>query len=120
LGIGASSNDTAFRMAYHWLPQLKPKVVGTDEAFALAAKILDIADDIAYDLDFPKVVHMKGMIQNFPWPSDVWSDHLGFYVNRKGQIKIGNYQQHNIVHYVEKDKITEEVINILEEIAWKK
>jgi hypothetical protein len=27
LGIGASSNDTAFRMAYHWLPQLKPRVV---------------------------------------------------------------------------------------------
>jgi hypothetical protein len=27
LGIGASSNDTAFRMAHHWLPQLKPKVV---------------------------------------------------------------------------------------------
>jgi hypothetical protein len=27
LGIGASSNDTAFRMAHHWLTQLKPKVV---------------------------------------------------------------------------------------------
>ena len=27
LGIGASSNDTAFRMAHHWLSQLKPKVV---------------------------------------------------------------------------------------------
>jgi hypothetical protein len=103
-----------------FLTELKPRVVGTDEAFALAAKLLDIADDIAYDLDFPKVVHMKGMVQNFPWPADVWSDHLGFYINRKGQIKIGNYQQHSIVHYVEKDKITEEVINILEEIAWKK
>jgi hypothetical protein len=103
-----------------FLTELKPKVVGTDEAFGLAAKLLDIGDDIAYKLEFPKVVHMKGMIQKFPWPSDVWSDHLGFYINRKGQIKIGNYQQHNIVHYVEKDKITQEVINILEEIAWKK
>jgi hypothetical protein len=35
-------------------------------------------------------------------------------------LKIGNYQQHDIVHYVEKDKITTEVVNMLEEIAWKK
>jgi hypothetical protein len=103
-----------------FLTDYKPKVVGTDEAFALAAKLLDITGDIAYELEFPKVVHMKGMIQNWPWPSDVWSDHLGFYLNRKGQLKIGNYQQTNIVHYVEKDKINAEVINILEEIVWKK
>ena len=27
LGIGGSSNDTAFRLAYHWIPILKPKFV---------------------------------------------------------------------------------------------
>ena len=104
----------------HFLAELKPKVVGTDEAFALSAKILDISDDIAYELDFPKVVHMKPLVQNWPWPANTWSDHVGFYFNRKGNLKIGNYQQYNIVHYVEKDKVTPEMINILEEIAWKK
>jgi hypothetical protein len=103
-----------------FLTELKPKVVGTDEAFALSAKLLDIQSDISFPLDFPKVVHMKPMIQNWPWPADKWSDHVGFYLNRKGKLKIGNYQQNNIVHYVEKDKITKEVLNILEEIAWKK
>jgi hypothetical protein len=34
-------------------------------------------------------------------------------------LKIGNYQQNDIVHYVEKDKIDRELIHILEEIAWK-
>lgn len=102
-----------------FLSEYKPKVVGTDEAFALSAKILDIVDEIAYELDFPKVVHMKPMIQNWPWPANSWSDHLGFYLNRKGQLKIGNYQQYNIVHYVEKNKINNELINILEEVAWK-
>lgn len=102
-----------------FLSEYKPKIVGTDEAFALSAKILDIADEISYPLDFPRVVHMKPMIQNWPWPADCWSDHVGFYVNKHGQIKIGNYQQHNIVHYVEKDKINTEIVNILEEIAWK-
>jgi len=104
----------------HFLSELKPKIVGTDEAFALSAKILDIVDDIAYDLEFPRVVHMKPMVQNWPWPANSWSDHLGFYLNRQGNLKIGNYQQHDIVHYVEKDKITSELINILEEIVWKK
>lgn len=103
-----------------FLSEYKPKVVGTDEAFALAAKILDIQDQIAYPLEFPKVVHMKPMIQNWPWPADCWSDHVGFYLNRKGQLKIGNYQQYNIVHYVEKTQINQEIISILEEIAWKK
>lgn len=98
----------------------RPKIVGTDEAFALSAKILDISDQISFPLEFPRVVHMKPMIQNWPWPADTWSDHVGFYLNKRGQLKIGNYQQHDIVHYVEKDKITDELINVLEEIAWKK
>ena len=103
-----------------FLSDYKPKIVGTDEAFALAAKILDIQDQIAYSLDFPKVVHMKPMIQNWPWPANCWTDHVGFYLNKKGNLKIGNYQQTNIVHYVEKDRMNDELINILEEIAWKK
>jgi hypothetical protein len=103
-----------------FLSEYKPKIVGTDEAFALSAKILDITDSISYELEFPKVVHMKPMIQNWPWPATCWSDHVGFYLGRLGQLKIGNYQQHDIVHYVEKDKINTELISILEEIAWKK
>jgi hypothetical protein len=118
LGRDIIKNPTEFSNVF--LSEHKPKLLGTDEAFALSAKILDISDQISYTLDFPKVVHMKPMVQNWPWPANVWSDHVGFYINRKGHIKIGNYQQHGIVHYVEKDKITDEVINILEEIAWKK
>jgi hypothetical protein len=103
-----------------FLSSYKPKVVGTDEAFALSAKILDIADTIAYPLEFPKVVHLKGQIQNWPWPADIVTNHVGFYLNKQGNLKIGNFQQFDIVHYVEKTLITDEVINILEEIAWKK
>ena len=105
---------------FNFINEFKPKVVGTDEAFALSAKILDIQDQISYPLDFPRVVHLKPMIQNWPWPADNVSAHVGFYLNTKGKLKIGNYQQHDIVHYVEKNKINLELINILEEIAWKK
>lgn len=97
----------------------KPPVVGTDESFALSAKILGIENEIAYDLDFPKVVHLKPMIQNWPWPADKVTDHAGFYLDKNGKLKIGNYQQNDIVHYVEKDILTDELLSILEEIAWK-
>jgi hypothetical protein len=117
LGRHIIKNPTEF--SNNFLTELKPKVVGTDEVFALAAKILDISDQIAYDLEFPRVVHMKPMVQNWPWPATLCSDHVGFYLNRNGKIKIGNYEQHDIVHYVEKDKIDDEMINILEEISWK-
>lgn len=102
-----------------YLNNYKPKVVGTDEAFSLAAKLLGIEHDIAYPLSFPKVVHMKPAIQNFPWAANKWSDHLGFYFDEHCQLKLGNFQQLDIVHYCEKDKITDECINLLEEKIWK-
>lgn len=117
LGRHIIKNPVEFKNVF--LTEYKPKVVGTDEAFALSAKLLDIQDKISYTLEFPRVVHMKPMVQNWPWPADTWTDHTGFYLNRQGQLKIGNYQQWDIVHYVEKQLITDEVINILEEIAWK-
>lgn len=103
-----------------FLSDHKPKIVGTDEAFALSSKILDITDQISYDLEFPKVVHLKPMIQNWPWPADVVTYHVGLYLNKQGNMTIGNFKQSDIVHYVEKDFITDENINILEELAWKK
>lgn len=107
----------AFKNLY--LEKSKPKILGTDEVFSLAAKILGIEDDISYELTFPKVLHMKGQVQNWPWPADIWTDHVGFYLNLQGQCKIGNYKQDDICHYVEKNLITDEIVSILEKIAWK-
>jgi hypothetical protein len=117
--LGRSIIKNPIEFSNMFLNYHKPKVLGTDEAFALSADILGISDDISYELEFPRIVHMKPMLQNWPWPADTWSDHVGFYLNKKGQLKIGNYQQYDIVHYVEKDKINTEMINNLEEIAWK-
>lgn len=118
LGRYIIKNPEDFKNLY--LKNHKPKVVGTDEAFALASKILDISDDIAYKLDFPKVVHLKPMVQKWPWPANKVSDHVGFYLDLDGQLKIGSYQQDKIVHYNEKSLVTDEVVSILEEIAWNK
>ncbi len=117
LGRHIIKNPTKFSNLF--LSEFKPKIVGTDEAFALSAKILGIEDTISYPLEFPRVVHMKPMIQNWPWPAEEWTDHLGFYLDANGNIKIGNYFQDNIIHYVNKHLITDEYINTLEEILWK-
>jgi hypothetical protein len=106
--------------ANNFLAKHKPNIVGTDEAFALASKILDITDEIAYPLEFPRVVHMKGMIQNWPYGADDCYDHIGFYLNKQGKLKLGNFEQTDIVHYVNKETVTLETVNILEEIAWQK
>jgi hypothetical protein len=118
LGRHIIKNPDEFKNLF--LSNYKPKVIGTDEAFSLAAKILNIQDEITYPLEFPKVVHLKPMIQNWPWPAESVSDHVGFYFDRHGSLKIGNHQQTDIVHYNEKDLITDEVVSILENIIWKK
>jgi hypothetical protein len=116
LGRYILKNPTEFKSVF--LTKHRPKIIGTDEAFGLSAKLLDI--DVSYDMEFPKVVHMKPMVQNWPWPANSVSDHVGFYFDLNGKLKIGNFQQHDIVHYVEKNIITDEIVSILEEIAWKK
>jgi hypothetical protein len=118
LGRHIIKNPVEFSNTF--LTNYKPKVLGTDEAFGLSAKILGIEDQITYDLEFPKVVHMKPMLQEWPWPADKWSDHVGFYFNKDAHLKIGNYHQDSIVHYVEKDKVDDEFLNVLEELIWKK
>jgi len=118
LGRSIIKNPTEY--SNRFLSKYKPKVVGTDEAFALASKILDISDEISYPLDFPRVVHLKGNVQNWPHLANVVTDYVGFYFDENAKLKIGNYQQTDIVHHVEKNKITKETINVLEEIAWKK
>lgn len=118
LGRFIIKNPTEFSNMF--LQEYKPKIVGTDEAFALSAKILGIEDEISYSLEFPRVVHMKPMVQNWPYPSDVWSDNVALYVNQQGNVKISSFMQSDIVHYVEKDKITDEVISLLEGVLWKK
>lgn len=109
-------NAPEFKNIY--LSEHVPKIVGTDEAFALSAMILDIQDEISYSLEFPRIVHMKPLVQNWPYDADKVTDHAGFYFT--GNLMIGNYSQQDIVHYVEKELITDELISILEEIAWKK
>lgn len=80
----------------------KPEILGTDEIFSLAARILDIEDQISYPLDFPSFVHMKPKLQGFNDPIEDWLLELGMNVPTIDNIKIGCFSQTDIIHYVDK------------------
>jgi hypothetical protein len=87
----------------YFLTKHTPLVMGTDEAFALAAKILDIENEIAYDLEFPKFVHLKPMNQDIESTITKTGLDLGYYFNKTNQIKVSVFNQIDIVHYADKD-----------------
>lgn len=103
-----------------FLTEHVPKELGTDEIFALASKILDIDSKISYPLCFPKIVHLKPMIQNWQEPAGPVTNTVGFYLNIDAGLKIGNYQQGDIIHYQEKQLANDETISIMENALWKK
>lgn len=118
LGRWIINNPNEFKNEF--LSNKKPKIIGTDESLALAAKILDIDKSITLETDLVKAVHLKPMIQNWPWPTEEVFDHVGFYFDLDCQVKIGNFQQRNILHYYKKEIVTEEIISIMENKIWKK
>jgi len=93
------SNPNEFKNFF--LTKQIPEVVGTDEAFALAAKILDIEDQIAYPLEFPRFTHLKAVLQDGIKNGSVQQD-LGYYFDEHN-FKIGIFNQIDILHYSDKD-----------------
>jgi len=80
LGVGGSSNDTAFRLLYHWIEQLKPSLVIFLSADPTRLE-LHIDDDQLYDLSvwpigFP-------MIDNFTksWLSNDTNSNMNYLKN---------------------------------------
>lgn len=90
-------------------------IIPTDEACALAAKMLDIVEDMSNPtLPFPRFTHMKPASQGLGNHRD-WTDAIPFYYDNNLTIKIGPYTQHDILHYTKKDLITDNFIKLLED-----
>ena len=110
-------NPAEFKNLY--LDKMPPEIVGTDEAFALAAKILDITDRISYPMSFPRFVHMKPMVQDFRNNISSTGIDLGYYFNDDNKIKIGQFSQTDILHYADKDLDVEKMIKNYEKLMFK-
>jgi len=99
-----------------YLPEYKPKFLSMDVVFALAIKILGFEDQIDSPLEYPQFVHMKSRVQNWRNSDNNWMTHVGVYLNTKGSLKIGNYQQTGIFHYTEKEFLNDYTLYTFENL----
>ena len=70
--------------------------------------------DMSCPLEF---IHMKSPLQGWPLVSISWQDGIHYVLNSRGELIVGNIKQSKLFHYVEKDFLTDKIINCLEEIA---
>ena len=99
------------------LPDSMLTNIPTDEAFAIALAILGIEDTVVRpDWQSPRITHMKPAVQKFDNDVAEWNDNLRFMMNTLGQIKLGVWQQADILHYVKKELITENDLIMLEAV----
>jgi len=98
-----AKNWKAFYSTY--LLESKPKNLSMDVTFALAAKIMNIETQ-AVPPDYITFVHMKGRCQNWKLNSDDWRNYAAAYIDKNGNLKVGNYKQTGIFHYTEKEFVS--------------
>lgn len=90
------------------------KWLSIDLSAAIAISIMGIEEvvDSVSPLEF---VHMKPAIQGItPVPSR-WQDSVQCYLNSHGDLALGNFKQRFLLHYVEKDFLTDKLISRLEQ-----
>lgn len=96
----------------------RPVKPTTDVVFSLAIKFLDVQDQCLLDLniDCPTFVHMKPKIQNLKSfvPENNWTEVISCFVNENKEIKINGFKQQYPFHYHDKNFLTKEIIQILE------
>ena len=96
-----------------YAPKKRQKWCSMDVSAAIASKILDNYETITDQSSFVNVVHLKPKQQR--WKHD--------YINSSGAVTlhfsdnnfyIGNFKQHGVIHYVEDQFLTDDIVTKLE------
>lgn len=107
--------DHADKFIPKCLPRFDLNYIPTDEAFALALGMLELEDAATEPTwSFPRITHMKPMAQEWNEYVTDWTDKLRLCLDNKAQVKLGVWQQTELLHYVDKDLITDNLISVLE------
>jgi hypothetical protein len=87
-----------------------------DVSAALAVKFMG-AEHAMLDNNapIPSFVHMKPAIQGWKNNSATWSTVVSAYFDERNHLKIGNYLQTKLFHYVEDDFLTDDFISRLQQ-----
>lgn len=82
-----------------------------DVAMAIAVKILDCEAEVTTNRPYPTFTHMKSGCQGWKFYNEDWQKMLPYYTYKK-QLKIGNYFQSGVLHYVNKDFANSNIMSI--------
>jgi hypothetical protein len=94
-------------------PKNKPQHMSIDVSTAVAAKVLGLQDTICNN--FTTFVHMKPAIMQWEHRRPKWYGNIPVNVLDNMDILIGNLNQEPIIHYVEDDFLTDEILKKYED-----
>jgi hypothetical protein len=84
-----------------------------DVSCALASKILGNETEITDPNSFITFTHMKPHAQHWLHVPEQWTKVIGKYYKPDGTLILGNYAQQGLLHYVEDEFLTDDIIRKL-------
>jgi len=85
-----------------------------DVSCAIALKILDISSDVTNPSSYITFTHMKPYMQKWAQVPEHWTKSIGTYLRKDGKLLLGNFVQRNVLHYVEDEFLTDDLLRRLE------
>jgi hypothetical protein len=85
-----------------------------DVSVSLASKILNLTSKITSTDSFITFTHMKPHLQNWSTVPNHWMEKVNVYFDSNMNIKIDNFRQQGILHYVENQFLTDDLLKIIE------
>jgi len=93
-------------------PELYEDFLSMDKAVAITIQLSGIdAIDAASPLEF---IHMRPALQGWVAPSSSWQRSVSAILNSKGELVVGNIKQSRVFHYIEKDFLSDKLLQKLE------
>jgi len=96
-----------------YAPNEYQKWCSIDVSVAIASKILGNENDITDPNSFVTFTHMKPIVQGWYNKPEKWTKVTGRYFT-EGKLFLGNYLQTRVLHYVEDEFLTDELLKKME------
>jgi hypothetical protein len=87
-----------------------PSHCSVDVSAALAAKILGIEKDVTDNNDIINFIHMKPALQYWEVIPDKWTQMIYNDMDNNGKVHIGPFIQKGVLHYVEDEFLTDNIL----------
>jgi len=85
-----------------------------DVNVSIASKILGITEKITSQVPYVTFTHMKPHLQDWQNVPDHWMKKVNVYYDDKANIKIDNFRQQGVLHYVENEFLTDDLLKTIE------